>query len=309
MTELSDILLEYSETRTRNSLAGQRKREEFLSRPGARELTDRRAELFRQAGIASLRGNEKARAEAERELGAVSAELAARFGEDWEKAFAPLYTCEICRDTGYDTSGNGTEMCSCLKKKIYERIYGGEDPLSMPGFGDYLAGCENLGDDQKAFLRALKKYALDKCACPDRNFILFTGSSGLGKTYVMGCMANRLASEGKDVLFMTAQKLFSLFHASRLGSKVPLAPLYSAEYLFVDDLGTEPVTQNVTREYMYRLVSERIKPGLMTVLSSNLTEQALKDRYGEKVTSRLFDRKTGDSIALSGSDIRLIKQP
>ena len=78
-----------------------------------------------------------------------------------------------------------------------------------------------------------------------------------------------------------------------------------AQYLFIDDLGSEPMTQNVTREYFFNLIENRIAKGLKTVISTNLTNQTIMTRYGEKVTSRLLADKTADVIMLQGEDIRL----
>ena len=39
------------------------------------------------------------------------------------KKIIPNYECKKCNDTGYIFDGNSTEMCSCLKQKIYDIEY------------------------------------------------------------------------------------------------------------------------------------------------------------------------------------------
>ena len=65
------------------------------------------------------------------------------------------------------------------------------------------------------------------------------------------------------------------------------------------------MTQNITREYFFNLVENRLSHGLKTVISTNLTNQTLMQRYGEKVTSRILADRTSDVVMLKGEDIRL----
>ena len=37
--------------------------------------------------------------------------------------FLPKYECKICKDTGYITKNNQTEMCPCLKQKLFDMEY------------------------------------------------------------------------------------------------------------------------------------------------------------------------------------------
>ena len=37
-----------------------------------------------------------------------------------EKDFLPIFECSQCNDTGYITKDNKTEMCSCLKQKLFD---------------------------------------------------------------------------------------------------------------------------------------------------------------------------------------------
>ena len=51
----------------------------------------------------------------------------------------------------------------------------------------------------------------------------------------------------------------------------------------------------------------RSKRGLYTVITTNLSREELKQRYTERVSSRLLDPRTGIAIAFRGQDIRLTR--
>ncbi|MBQ4061687.1 MAG: DNA replication protein DnaC, partial [Christensenellaceae bacterium] len=81
--------------------------------------------------------------------------------------------------------------------------------------------------------------------------------------------------------------------------------IFEADALFIDDLGTEPMTANVTREYLFELLTERETSGKLTAIACNLTLQQVKERYTEKTASRLFSQANGSVLRLEGKDIRL----
>ena len=75
--------------------------------------------------------------------------------------------------------------------------------------------------------------------------------------------------------------------------------------LIVDDLGTEPIFKNVTKEYLYLLLSERSRLNKLTVISTNLGPQELMNRYNERIFSRLFNKRESLNYQINGKDIRL----
>ena len=81
----------------------------------------------------------------------------------------------------------------------------------------------------------------------------------------------------------------------------------SPEILFIDDLGTEPKYDGVTIECLYLLVNERKMKNLSTVITSNLDLADLRDRYDERIYSRIVDRNSSINIYLDGADKRIKK--
>ena len=82
--------------------------------------------------------------------------------------------------------------------------------------------------------------------------------------------------------------------------------LMGAEILLIDDLGTEPMVRNITVEYLFSLINERTGGGMHTVIATNLSFEDLKNRYTERISSRLLDKNGFEVVGLAGEDLRLI---
>ena len=74
--------------------------------------------------------------------------------------------------------------------------------------------------------------------------------------------------------------------------------------LMLDDLGSEPMMQNVTIEQLFNLINERQNRNLATVISTNLDMAKFRERYSERIASRLRDSRC-TILSLLGKDIRI----
>jgi hypothetical protein len=66
----------------------------------------------------------------------------------------------------------------------------------------------------------------------------------------------------------------------------------------------EPMLRNITVEYLFTLLNERCAAKLHTVVATNLSIIQIKERYGERVASRLLDTSKCVLIRLGGRDLR-----
>ena len=82
------------------------------------------------------------------------------------------------------------------------------------------------------------------------------------------------------------------------------SPYLDCDLLAIDDLGTEAIYKNVTLEYLYMVINERQIAGKHTLITSNLSVNRLAERYGERIASRILDKKTCYAAEFSGKDIR-----
>ena len=231
-----------------------------------------------------------------------------------EDYLEPVFRCKVCKDTGY-FGDPIREPCDCLKqayqKKLRERIgLGKNDCETFESFNPKIIP-EIPVDDSGVTQRALTEFAEKRCEkwadsypdLPTRD-ILLTGMSGLGKTFLMRSMAERLIERGVSVLLISAYTFLQIARKSYFEADEGVKELMEVPVLMLDDLGSEPLMQNITVEQLFQLINERQNRGLSTVISTNLTLKELRERYTERVASRLNDPKNCEIIVLKGNDLR-----
>ena len=214
-----------------------------------------------------------------------------------DNVITPQYHCHKCNDRGFV---NG-EMCSCLQEEMRKLIVADSNVINT----DYTFA--NSRETNRHNLAVYKK-AREVCLDGKTN-ILLTGSTGSGKTYLITACANLCMEQGRSVLLVTAYSLNnSLLEAHLSGYEMRQAMLDSlvdVDVLVVDDLGTETPYKNVTAEYLFAVINERIARGKQTFISTNLTLTEIRERYDERMFSRLVDANLTFVAQLEGDDKRL----
>ena len=214
--------------------------------------------------------------------------------------FFPAVSCKYCNDSGYV---NGA-YCSCVKK-FAAKDTSGEAP---PPFTFETADMSVFTDEF-----APKAYFVMKAFCakfPSSNNtnILIIGRPGTGKTYLAACVANELLLKDFGVVFVSAFKFNDLclkYHTSFDSAKSDyLSALIDSDLLVIDDLGSESILRNVTLEYLFTVVDERMRAGKHTVITTNLSQEKLEARYSERTASRLFSERVCIPIVLDKEDLR-----
>lgn len=220
----------------------------------------------------------------------------------------PSYACPLCEDRGYVLIDGQRRLCSCRAAALAER--GGRHLADLPCFADDTPA--RIADDKQrqgqARLRGvLEAYVQAFPHNPKPNFLLL-GQTGLGKTFFLGCTARALREKGQRVKYLSAYQLLELFRAQHFGERHTLPALIDVDFLAIDDLGTEPIYRNITIEYLQILLDERLRQHKHTAVTSNCLPAQLTERYGERVTSRLFDAPTTSVYGLTGADLRKTSQ-
>lgn len=235
------------------------------------------------------------------------AALAARGYAESDFQFVPA--CDICGDSGVA----GGRVCKCARDE-YVACLKREcrlDGRAIARFEDL--HCEDIKNpsqraDMQKIMSWLKAYGAKLPAAKYKTIVLL-GGTGTGKTSLAGALALAAVERGKSALILSAYELGNLFlkcHTSPIAERDGvLAPVSRADLVVIDDLGTEPVLRNVTVEYLLVLLEERLRAGLCTVITSNLTMKELLARYQERVCSRLSDSSTSRILNLKGDDLRL----
>lgn len=253
------------------------------------------------AAIAALKEKNLA-LQREREWTLASAELD-------ESVLDPPPFCPHCGGSGYV----GSSMCECLRelcrqeqKKELSSLLGGKE--SFDGFRLDLYPTEpdpNLGVSPRQLMertfRRCRRYAREFGAGAPS--LLFTGGPGLGKTFLSACIARAVADNGFSVVYDTAGKLFSDFEAVKFGgNQQDLTRKYlQCDLLIIDDLGTEMTTQ-FTQSVLYRVLNDRLLENRPVIVSTNLSDQALRQRYSAPIASRLLG--AFEVCLFLGQDIR-----
>ena len=240
------------------------------------------------------------------------------------KNIVPNYECKICNDTGYIFDGKSSQMCNCLKQKIYNIEYNKANfnNLNKQNFNNFnlnLYSEEVSNDKYGADIspRENIKLILDICKNfianfdnPDEKNLLFTGRTGLGKTFLSSCIANELLKQGKTVLYQTSSVMLDTIINYHLGKSNVDPDIYNhllnVDLLIVDDLGTEGIN-NMKLVELFNLLNTRLlnsnKP-TKTIISTNLSLQDMFETYDERIVSRIIGYY--NICYFFGDDIRFI---
>ena len=231
------------------------------------------------------------------------------------RGFAPDYTepafaCRLCRDTGFVEA----EMCDCMRRALVEegiRSSGIGRLINHQSFENFSLSYYQSSEEDAARAR----YALSRTRqyaetfSPQSGNLLLIGPTGLGKTHLSTSIARTVLERGYDVVYETIQNVMSDFEYDRFKSgygetEVRGERYLACELLILDDLGTEQTTSFV-HSTLYHLLNTRLNHGRQTVINTNLTGEELRDRYNDRITSRLLGEY--ELLLSSGNDIRMQK--
>ncbi len=305
------------------------RREENLSRydakvdgvcarcPGLRELIDaRHATLMNglRNAMYPVKKDAQANAHLTVALEAYNGKIAAKLSACGlpADALAPVYDCAECRDEGY-VYAPSRRMCRCFEEALNRRVLNELGLREDQTFENFCEECFADGENGDGMSqRDVMRRNRDLCqryadAYPDTDVrdLLFTGRSGLGKTFLMQAIAHRVTERGFGVQYVSAYSLLDTMRKAYFENNGErLRPLMDAELLLIDDLGTEPLMENITVTQVFNLLNERQNAGRHTVLSTNLSVSELKARYTERVVSRLRDERYCRILKFIGDDVR-----
>ena len=222
----------------------------------------------------------------------------------------PHYDCPDCKDTGYI----GLEKCHCFKQQIINLLYRQSnihEMLKETNFSN-LSYEYYEGEDLIRFENAVNtcKDFID-CFNSDYHNLFFYGTVGTGKSFLSGCVAKELIDQGKSVIYFSSTGLFEKLSALSFDynakeDKAELyEDLYSCDLLIIDDLGTE-LTNNFSSSQFFSCLNERILRKKSFIISTNLSLQELRDRYSDRIFSRITSNFK--LCKITGPDIRMYKK-
>lgn len=215
--------------------------------------------------------------------------------------FEPPARCAECGDTGY----SGGKMCRCVIKRV---IASDKENLALPM--TELAAAKSTAPKAIAKLYPSAEEYIAAAENADKPFFVILGSSGTGKTVLASAMATELMSRGYSVVTTTSFEFVR--RAKEYHTQFAIedyrdlfTPMTDCDALVIDDLGTESILRNITREYFYTVINERWLRKKLTIITSNLSLEQLLERYGEAVFSRLCDRSRAAVFAINAKNARI----
>lgn len=222
--------------------------------------------------------------------------------------------CDRCGGSGW----LGANMCECLaelcrqeqKKELTFLSAGREnfDQFRLDYYPDRID--PKLGVNIRAVMektyQTCRRYAYS--FTEESGNLLFSGDTGLGKTFLSACIARTVADRGYSVVYESAPHMFGKLERARFNgdedARLEVRKYTECDLLIVDDLGTEMPGQFVTAA-LYSLVNDRLLAAKPTIISTNLNSEDLARRYSTQIASRL--RGSYTRVAFLGDDIRVKK--
>jgi DNA replication protein DnaC len=306
---IAELLSEYGKVRARSE----------------QEADLRRAQIAQKAPLYGDLGAELARIMARCATTGADAEaevhrLRARADEQLREAgyspgdLSPRYHCPLCKDTGY-VGEPIKQFCACFETRLRQRIAERSGMASAPGHTFEHFDLNVFPDDareglsQRDVMRRLNAFARNWAECfPDnkRRDVVLSGPTGVGKTFLLDCIAADVMDRGHSVLRITAFRMLETMRRRHFGQDDEdlLGVMLAVDLLLIDDLGTEPMMNNITVEYLFTLLNERQQANLSTLVATNLAPDELRARYGERITSRLLNAERTALFLLEGRDVR-----
>ena len=242
----------------------------------------------------------------------------------------PEFECKSCKDTGFIETASGMEKCSCYRQKYINHLFSQSniklldeenfsrfnenlfpDTVDEEKYGIKISPRENIIKIRERALDFIE--SLDK---PEEKNLFFCGFTGVGKTFMINCVAAELLKKGRTVLYQTAPVLFKTINDYRLMAlkdnsvdDTGYSNIFSVELLIIDDLGTETPTAARYAELL-NILTTRHKSNLSspckTIISTNIGINRLHEFYDERVASRIIGGF--DLFRFAGEDIRMIKK-
>lgn len=329
-SNLKTLLTEYDQKRIKAIYdAEQRKNNFYKTHPRLQEIDD---ELSKEAINISkkllISKDSKLLEELNNKINSLKKEkekIITSTGKD-ENYLKPFFECKDCNDTGYITNNYHLEMCHCLKQKLFNIEYNKSNisNLEKENFKNFSYDLYSNEINEEKYhskispknniqnIVKLSNNFIENFDNPDQKNLLFTGNTGLGKSFLSSCIANEILKKGKTVLYQTAPVMLDTIMDFRFGKENVSKDIYdnllNVDLLIIDDLGTECIN-NMKFSELFNIINTRLLNNnkvTKTIISTNLSLDNLFSTYDERIVSRLVGNY--NICYFFGNDIRFMKK-
>ena len=325
---LNDLLKEYDQKKTRAEIdLINRKNILYNSIPRLKEIEDELNKYAIETTKNILNGNKSTLDDLTNKLNKLKFEkeqILKSKGIDLSY-LKPFYECKKCEDTGYITDENHKKiMCNCLKQKLINEAFNNSNISNLnketfSNFNELLYSDEvdiakyKFNISPRRNILNIKEKSIefiDNFDNPNYKNLLFTGNSGLGKTFISNCIAGELLKKGKTVLYQTAPVLLENVINYKMNKNKDYSSNYynsilESDLLIIDDLGTESLNSMKLSE-LFTILNTRLlnlnNKVTKTIISTNLGIKEIFNFYEERIGSRIAGYY--DIYYFFGDDIR-----
>lgn len=240
------------------------------------------------------------------------------------------YKCEKCKDTGFVEDSSGTAKCTCYSQQYINYLFNQSnlrlallenfssfnenyypESVNEAVYGIKISPRQNILKIRDRAMSFIENF--DK---PNEKNLYFCGPTGVGKTFMVNCIAAELLNRERTVLYQTAPSLYNTINEYRLMSfkdeayeDMSYNNLFNVDLLIIDDLGTESPTAARYAELLNILnirQENNLSRACKTIISTNLSVAKLREFYDERVASRIIGGF--DLYRFAGEDIRMLKK-
>lgn len=227
--------------------------------------------------------------------------------------------CPRCGDTGWVDG----QMCVCLKGLCAQEQLSALtallnltdeqdfDRLRLDVYSDqpWQGQSRSPREQMHRVVAVCEGFARQFPHYPLKNLLL-SGGTGLGKTFLSGCIAREVSRRGFSVVYDTAGSLFAAFEARRFArdagegrqARDDVRRYLACDLLILDDLGSE-LTTPLSQSSLYEVVNSRLQGGRHTIISTNLSMDHIAQRYTPQLASRIGGLY--QELTFYGDDLRL----
>lgn len=218
-----------------------------------------------------------------------------------KESVEPPCRCKLCNDTGYV----GGKYCKCVIKRVISEE---SENLVLP-LVEFDGAKKSAPKAIAKIYTAAQKY-IEDFPNGQKPFFIIAGSAGTGKTMLAAATATELMKRGGAAVTVSAfdfVKRAKEYHTQFAINDYRdlFTPMLECDVLVIDDLGTETMLKNITREYLYTVINERWLRRKHTVITTNLKPEDMLARYGEAIFSRLCDKNMSNIFMITAKNARI----
>lgn len=272
----------------------------YQKHPELKELDLQVLELSEKQTLAEINGD----VGLSESIGRSLSEITTKRNDLWKtlgvrKALTPKHVCKKCEDLGYVDG----KPCDCLKALMAMELrdeYSLGSRLEYQNFETFRLDC--FPDDAPVVDDGDKSYTQRQImeinhlrarrfadSFPNGESMLFVGGTGLGKTFLVNCIADALINKGNMVIYHTHVSLNHLI-TSNLSFTRPdeivakYQALLDCDLLIVDDVDFERLSVGDSHE-LFEIIDRRMSSQRSTIITTNTGFETMRD-----IDQRMYSR-------------------